>query len=141
MKKKYLIVIPTYNERKNIKTILKNIKKNCKFMHDILFVDDNSTDGTKEILRNFKNKRLTVINREKKLGVGSAHKVGIGYGYKKKFDFIITMDCDGPSSCATSSIISACSEMASNKSSTPSPVLDDTLTTATSPPHDSATTS
>ena len=95
MKKKYLIVIPTYNEKKNVKTILKNIRKKCKFMYEILFVDDNSTDGTKEILRNLRNKRLTVINREKKLGVGSAHKVGISYGYKKKFDFIITMDCDG----------------------------------------------
>ena len=95
MKNKYLILIPTYNEKKNIKLILKKIKKNFKQKHDILFVDDNSIDGTKEIINNLKLKHIKVINRKKKLGVGSAHKVGITYGYKKKYSFIITMDCDG----------------------------------------------
>jgi len=95
MNKKYLILIPTYNEKKNIKLILTKIKKNFKQNHDILFIDDNSTDGTKEVINNLKSKNIFVINRKKKLGVGSAHKVGINYGYKKKYNFIITMDCDG----------------------------------------------
>lgn len=94
-KKKYLILIPTFNERKNIQRIINKIKKNVKFKYDILFVDDNSTDGTKEIINNIKLKNVFVINRKKKLGVGSAHKAGIKYGYRKKYRYIITMDCDG----------------------------------------------
>lgn len=95
MRKKYLIIIPTYNEKKNIKIILKNIKKKFKLKYDLLFIDDNSNDGTQEVLNKLKSKSLKIINRKGKLGVGSAHKDGIAYGYKKKYNFIITMDCDG----------------------------------------------
>ena len=95
MRKKYLIIIPTYNEKKNIKIILKNIKKKFKLKYDLLFIDDNSNDGTQEVLNKLKSKSLKIINRKGKLGVGSAHKDGITYGYKKKYNFIITMDCDG----------------------------------------------
>ena len=77
MKNKYLILIPTYNEKKNIDLILGKINKKFNQKHDILFVDDNSNDGTKEILNSLNAKNIYVINRKKKLGVGSAHKVGI----------------------------------------------------------------
>ena len=95
MRSKYLILIPTYNEKKNINLILGKINKKFNQKHDILFVDDNSNDGTKEIINGINTKNISVINRKQKLGVGSAHKVGIIYGYKKKYDYIITMDCDG----------------------------------------------
>jgi len=94
-KKKILILIPTFNEKKNINRIINKIKKSVKLKYDILFVDDNSTDGTKKIFNNIKLKNIFIFNRKEKLGVGSAHKAGIKYGYRKKYRFIITMDCDG----------------------------------------------
>ncbi len=94
-KKKYLILIPTYNEKKNIKFIVNKIKKNLKFKYDLLFIDDNSNDGTKKVLKKLKSKTFKIINRKKKLGIGSAHKEGIKYGYKKGYKLIISLDCDG----------------------------------------------
>ena len=97
MSNKFLILIPTYNERYNIKPILKKIKNNFNHSYNVLFIDDNSIDGTREYITKIKtvNKYILLINRKKKLGVGSAHKVGIKYAYKKRYQFIITMDCDG----------------------------------------------
>ena len=95
MPKKVLIIIPVLNEVKNIKPIVNKLKKNNKF--DILFIDDNSKDGTvQNILKEKKRyKRIFLIRRPKKLGIGSAHKDGLKWGYKKKYSIIVTMDCDG----------------------------------------------
>ncbi len=95
MSKRILIIIPVLNEVKNIKPILNKLKKNNKF--DILFIDDNSKDGTvQNILREKKkHKGIFLIRRPKKLGIGSAHKDGLKWGYKKKYSIIVTMDCDG----------------------------------------------
>ena len=95
MSKRILIIIPVLNEVKNIKPILNKLKKNNKF--DILFIDDNSKDGTvQNILREKKKyKGIFLIRRPKKLGIGSAHKDGLKWGYKKKYSIIVTMDCDG----------------------------------------------
>ena len=92
---KKLIIIPVYNEVKNIKQLFLRIRKS--FKSDLLYINDNSTDGTTEeingLVEKFKN--VYHIKRPGKLGVGSAHKVGIKWGYKKKYDLIITMDGDG----------------------------------------------
>lgn len=90
-----LTIIPVLNEVKNISPIVKKIKKINKL--DILFIDDNSKDGTVlNILKEKKkHKRIFLIRRPKKLGIGSAHKDGLRWGYKKKYSIIITMDCDG----------------------------------------------
>ena len=95
MPKRVLIIIPVLNEVKNIKPIVNKLKKNNKF--DILFIDDNSKDGTvQNILREKKkHKGIFLIRRPKKLGIGSAHKDGLKWGYKKKYSIIVTMDCDG----------------------------------------------
>ena len=95
MSKRILIIIPVLNEVKNIKPILNKLKKNNKF--DILFIDDNSKDGTvQNILREKKKRKgIFLIRRPKKLGIGSAHKDGLKWGYKKKYSIIVTMDCDG----------------------------------------------
>ena len=90
-----LIIIPTYNERKNINLIINKIKKNISFNYNVLFIDDNSKDGTQEILKKNKNKKIHYIIRNNKLGIGSAHKFGIKQGYKLKYKYIITLDCDG----------------------------------------------
>jgi len=91
-----LIIIPTLNEKKNIKRLFLNIKK-LNIKSDFLFIDDNSIDGTREEIIEIKkiNKNISYIFRPKKLGIGSAHKVGLIYGYKKKYNTIITMDADG----------------------------------------------
>lgn len=93
---KTIIIIPTLNEKKNIKSLVKKIIKiNNKF--DLLFVDDNSTDGTRtDIIKfNKKNKKIKFIFRKKKYGVGSAHKEALLYAYKQKYNIAITMDADG----------------------------------------------
>ena len=95
MPKRILVIIPVLNEVKNINPIVKKLKKNNKF--DVLFIDDNSKDGTvQNILKEKKKyKRIFLTRRPKKLGIGSAHKDGLKWGYKKKYSIIITMDCDG----------------------------------------------
>ncbi len=96
MKNRILLVIPTLNEFGNIQKIYKKIKK-LKNKIDLLFVDDNSTDGSKEVIINLrkKNKKVNYIFRKKKLGVGSAHKVGIKLAKKKNYRYVCTIDCDG----------------------------------------------
>ena len=93
---KICLIIPTLNEKNNVTNIINKINK-TKINLDILFIDDNSTDGTQneilELKKKFKN--IYYIFREKKTGIGSAHKEGIKYCYKNDYNLIITMDCDG----------------------------------------------
>lgn len=94
--KKNLIIIPTYNEKSNIKNLINNIFK-YQNNFDLLFIDDNSPDGTANIIkkRQSKNKNIFLILRKKKSGIGSAHKIALKWGFKKKYKRIITMDADG----------------------------------------------
>ena len=91
-----LLIIPTLNERKNITILFKKIKKIDQKIN-ILFVDDNSTDGTREEILYLKkrSKSIYYIFRPRKLGIGSAHKDGLKFAYKKKYKIILTMDADG----------------------------------------------
>jgi|TARA_B110000914_G_scaffold220532_1_gene230753 dolichol-phosphate mannosyltransferase len=93
---RFLIVIPTLNEHKNIGTIYKKIVNLYK-KANILFIDDNSDDGSKNEILDLKkkDKRVNYIFRKKKLGIGSAHKLGIKIAKKKNYQFVCTMDCDG----------------------------------------------
>ena len=93
---RFLIVIPTLNEYQNIGTIYKKIVKLYK-KANILFIDDNSNDGSKEEILNLrkKNKKVNYIFRKKRLGIGSAHKLGIKIAKKNNYRYICTMDCDG----------------------------------------------
>ncbi len=93
--KKILILIPTYNEAENIEAIYFRIKK-LKINTDILFIDDNSPDGTANIIKRLssQDKSVLLISRKKKMGIGSAHLKGIEYAYKNEYKTLITMDCD-----------------------------------------------
>lgn len=93
---KTLIFIPTYNERENAEKILREILA-LGLDADLLFLDDNSPDGTGKRLDELKKEvpRLSVIHREGKLGVGSAHMDGIRWAYERGYETLITMDCDG----------------------------------------------
>jgi dolichol-phosphate mannosyltransferase len=94
---KRIIIIPTYNEKNNIKLLIKKIIKLYKSRFNILIIDDNSPDETLSEVKHLKKKYnfINYIFRTKKLGIGSAHKEAIKYAYKKKFELIITMDADG----------------------------------------------
>lgn len=91
-----LLIIPTLNERKNILNLFNKLKK-LRYKINILFVDDNSIDGTREEILKIskKHKNVSYIFRPKKMGIGSAHKVALKYAYKKKYNTILTMDADG----------------------------------------------
>ena len=92
---KIIILIPVYNEKKNITNLFIKIRKFCKY--DILYINDNSTDGTTEEINKLKKKYKNIyhINRINKFGIGSAHKDGIKWCYRKKYKLIVTMDGDG----------------------------------------------
>jgi dolichol-phosphate mannosyltransferase len=97
MKNELLIFIPTYNESENVEIIYSLLKQiNLPVEFDILFIDDNSPDGTGDILDKIalNDNKVTVIHRNGKLGIGNAHKQGIEYAYQNNYKKLITMDCD-----------------------------------------------
>ena len=75
-----LLIVPTLNEKNNIKDLIKNIKK-IKQKLDILFIDDNSSDGTLDLIKKKQilNKNINLIINPKKSGVGNAHLMAIKY--------------------------------------------------------------
>lgn len=86
MKHKFCILIATYNEAGNIKTLLDQLKK-----YDVCIVDDCSPDGTADICRKYPN--VTVISRCNKRGVASAYIDGFKYLVDtNKYDYVIQMD-------------------------------------------------
>jgi dolichol-phosphate mannosyltransferase len=91
-----LIIIPTYNERENIEAII-NIVYSQPKEFDILIIEDNSPDGTADIVRGLQTQygnRLYMIERQGKLGLGTAYLTGFKWAIKKKYDFIFEMDAD-----------------------------------------------
>ena len=91
-----LIFIPTYNERDNVERLCAQLLS-MQPDADILFVDDASPDGTGDMLDRLaaQHLRIKVIHRIGKLGIGSAHQMGIRYAYEQRHEILITMDCDG----------------------------------------------
>ena len=90
-----LILIPCYNERENVPKLHQRIRA-LKLEADVLFVDDNSPDGTGVVIDNLakKYRNTFVLHRPGKQGIGSAHKEGIRWAYEKGYKNLITMDCD-----------------------------------------------
>ncbi|MFZ9595907.1 MAG: polyprenol monophosphomannose synthase [Bdellovibrionia bacterium] len=90
-----LVFIPTYNEKDNAPKLFSEIQA-LGLDLDILFIDDNSPDGTGEILQilSKSHSQLHVVNRNGKLGIGSAHLEGIHWAYQHGYQTLITMDCD-----------------------------------------------
>ena len=92
---KSIIVIPTYNEKENIIKIIDKIHSIVEDIN-ILVVDDNSPDGTGELVKNKMkdDSRIHIIEREGKLGLGTAYCKGFEYCLDKGFDYIFEMDAD-----------------------------------------------
>jgi len=92
---KILIIIPTYNEMENLPELLDRLDKLELGLH-YLIVDDNSMDGTGNwVLENTKvRNNLHLIQREKKLGLGSAYVRGFKFAIEKKYSLVFEMDAD-----------------------------------------------
>jgi len=94
MNNKILLILPTYNEVENI-DCLKERLRDFDFL-DLLFIDDNSTDGTKEKLYKWKaeDNRVYIMERPEKLGLGTAYVEGFKWGLKKGYEYFFEMDAD-----------------------------------------------
>ncbi len=89
---KYLVMIPTYNERDSIKTILEGIDAK----HQILVIDDNSPDKTADYVKSLNMSNVDILRRNKKDGLGNAYKTGIKHALNNpKFTHLVSMDADG----------------------------------------------
>lgn len=91
----FCIFIPTYNEIKNVEEIHRRIR--AEFPHvNVLFIDDGSPDGTGAKLDEIAKAdgHITVVHREGKKGIGSAHKEAIRWAYQNSMELLLTMDSD-----------------------------------------------
>lgn len=92
---KTLVVIPTYNEAENISNLLNQLTKHIGGF-DVLVVDDNSPDGTKDIVLRFMKHEPSVhlLVRPKKEGLGSAYIAGFRWGLERGYQGLVEMDAD-----------------------------------------------
>ena len=91
-----LIIIPTFNEKENIENIIKKVFS-LKKQFNILIVDDNSLDGTGNIVKTLQKKypkKLFIQERSEKLGLGTAYIHGFNWALKKDYEFVFEMDAD-----------------------------------------------
>ena len=91
-----LIVVPTYNERDNARGIAEHLLAALPGA-ELLFVDDNSPDGTGAVLDELAaaQPRIHVMHRAGKLGLGTAYVEGFGWGMARGYDYLFEMDADG----------------------------------------------
>lgn len=112
-----IVIIPTYNEKDNIVLILEAVFSLTPGFH-VLIVDDGSPDGTAEIVRELQSRyntaeraRLHLLQREGKLGLGTAYIEGFRYALNHGYDFILEMDADfSHDPKDLSGLLSACTE-------------------------------
>ncbi|MFP4023810.1 MAG: polyprenol monophosphomannose synthase [Thiohalospira sp.] len=95
-KTKNLVIIPTYNEKENIEKVITYIFS-LSIPFELLIIDDNSPDGTADIIKEMQKEypeKLHLIEREGKLGLGTAYIEGFKWALANKYDFIFEMDAD-----------------------------------------------
>jgi dolichol-phosphate mannosyltransferase len=92
---KTVVIIPTYNEIANIEKMLMTLNRTHPDLN-ILIIDDGSPDGTAQVVKNFQQHKnnLFLIERAGKLGLGTAYIKGFVWALEKKYDSVVTMDCD-----------------------------------------------
>ena len=92
-----VVIIPTYNEIENIRTIIRAVTSLEKPL-DVLIIDDGSPDGTadavKELMQTELQGRLHLIERKGKLGLGTAYICGFKWAIEHGYDYIFEMDAD-----------------------------------------------
>ena len=91
-----LVIIPTFNEKENIEKMIHKVFSLPKTFH-LLIIDDGSPDGTGEIIKRLQTQytdKLFLVERNGKLGLGTAYIKGFKWALEKKYDFIYEMDAD-----------------------------------------------
>jgi len=91
-----IVIIPTYNEKENIEAIIRAVFSLPKSFH-ILIIDDGSPDGTADIVKRLQTEfpeSLHIVERQGKLGLGTAYIAGFRWSIEHKYDFIFEMDAD-----------------------------------------------
>ena len=95
MSDRALVIVPTYNERENIRPLVENVlAKDARI--DMLVVDDGSPDGTGAIVDEIAaaNPRVFVLHRPSKLGLGTAYLEGFKWALEREYEFVFEMDAD-----------------------------------------------
>ena len=89
-----LVISPTYNEVKNIETLISQILDDSNY--DLLIIDDNSPDGTADKVKKLQKKypNLFLETRAKKLGLGTAYLMGFNWAIKRAYDSVVQIDAD-----------------------------------------------
>ena len=90
------VIIPTYNEKENIEAIIRKVFSLDR-QFDILVIDDGSPDGTAAIVKGLRTEfqdRLFIIERNGKLGLGTAYLAGFKWCLEQGYDYIFEMDAD-----------------------------------------------
>jgi dolichol-phosphate mannosyltransferase len=90
-----LVIIPTYKEKENIKAIIAAISS-LPVQFDILIIDDNSPDGTADIVKSLQPSypNLHLIERPGKMGLGTAYITGFDWALQRDYQYIFEMDAD-----------------------------------------------
>ena len=93
---KPIVVIPTYNERENVEAMAAAVLDNLPPEGRLLFLDDNSPDGTGELIDGIcdKEPRVHVLHRKSKEGLGRAYVAGFAEALRLGATHVIEMDCD-----------------------------------------------
>ena len=96
---KVLIVIPTFNESESITKLIQRIDKMRDLAHnqyhlDVLVVDDNSPDGTADLVNEAKYRNVYVLSQDNKKGLASAYLAAFQWGLVRGYDFFMQMDGD-----------------------------------------------
>ena len=95
MAERALVITPTYNERPNIRTLVERVLAQDPRL-ECLFVDDNSPDGTGDLIAELaaSNPRVHLMRRPKKLGLGTAYRDGFRWALERDYELIFEMDAD-----------------------------------------------
>ncbi|GHU92089.1 dolichol-phosphate mannosyltransferase [Bacteroidia bacterium] len=91
-----IVIIPTYNEKENIEKIIR-VVFSLEKSFDVLIIDDGSPDGTAGIVKSLQTEftdRLHIVERQGKLGLGTAYICGFKWGLEHDYDYIFEMDAD-----------------------------------------------
>lgn len=91
-----LVIIPTYNEIDNIAAMIEKVMSLPEQFH-LLIIDDGSPDGTAQVVKSKQidfSTRLFLIERNGKLGLGTAYILGFKWAIEKGYEYIFEMDCD-----------------------------------------------
>jgi len=95
MSEKALVIIPTYNEKENVRSIMERVLATDSRL-EVLIVDDNSPDGTGDIVEeeSGRNPRVHLMRRPAKMGLGTAYRDGFGWALERDYEYIFEMDAD-----------------------------------------------